>query len=175
MCEVLNCVLLYIEIHGIEVPMPLILFFLWIILNCRASGDVQASGVLAVLLVFDFCLQYTAYSARNEWVALKVGGMLLQYLLLLLWEMVLANIQVIGIVLSPKIKIRPCIIHFQPKLKSTLGRVLLANSITVVPGSVTAEMTDKGYRVHALTPEIAESVRNSAFEKLIQKMEGRAS
>ena len=122
--------------------MPFILFFLWIILNGRASVDVQAGGILAVLLVYDFCLRHTAYSARNDWVALKIAAMLLRYLLLLLWEMVIANIQVIGIVLSPKIKIRPCIIHFQPKIKSTLGRVFLANSMTVVPGSVTCEMTD---------------------------------
>jgi len=154
--------------------MPLILFLLWITLNGRATGDVLASGILVVSLVSVFCHRYTGYRARYDLAVLKKAGMILLYFLLLLREMLLANIHVIGIVLSPKIKIRPCIIHFQPKIKSTLGRVFLANSITVVPGSVTCEMTDKGYIVHALTPEIAESVRNSAFEKLIQKMEDDA-
>ena len=154
--------------------MPFVLFLLWIIFNGKASGDVLASGVPVALFISYFCRRYVGYGARNYRVALKKGGALLLYLPLLIWKMMLAGIQVIGIVLSPEIKIRPCIINFQPRVESALGRVFLANSITLVPGSVTAQLTDKGCSLHALTPEIAESMRNSVFEKMIQKMEDDA-
>ena len=154
--------------------MPFVLFLLWIIFNGRANSDVLASGILAALLVSVFCRRYIGYRTRNDLIALKKSGMLLQYLLLLVWKMILAGIQVIGIVLSPEIKIRPCIINFQPQVKSALGRALLAHSITLIPGSVTAQLTDKACSLHALTPEIAEGMRNSVFEKMIQKMEDGA-
>ena len=151
--------------------MPFILFLLWIIFNGRITGDVLISGVLVAFFISVFCCRYLGYRMKIGRPVFKRCFMLFRYLPLLIWEMVKANFQVIGVVLSPKIKIRPCIIHFQPQIKSTLGRVLLANSITVVPGSVTCEMTDKGYSVHALTPQIARAQQYSAFEKLILKME----
>jgi multicomponent Na+:H+ antiporter subunit E len=151
--------------------MPLVLLLLWIVFNGRITGDVLVSGVFGTLLVSVFCHRYMGYRMRNDRVMLKKAGKLIRYFLLLIREMIIANIHVIGIVLSPKIKIRPCIIHFQSDIESVFGRVLLANTITLIPGSVTCVLTDEGYIVHALTPEIAKAQQGSAFEKYILEME----
>ena len=152
--------------------MPFILLLLWIIFNGRATADVLVSGILAVLLVCVFCYRYLDYRLKSDWVILKNTGKLVQYFILLIKEMIAANIQIIGFVLSPKIRIKPCIIHFQAKIQSVPGRVLLANTITLVPGSVTGEMSDQGYSVHALTPDIARAQYGSVFERYILEMEG---
>jgi multicomponent Na+:H+ antiporter subunit E len=145
---------------------------LWIIFNGRATGDVLVSGVLAVLLVSAFCYRYMGYRMKSDLVMLKITGKLIKYFMFLIKEMIAANIQIIGFVLSPKMKIKPCIIRFQPDIKTVSGRVLLDNTITLVPGSVTGEITDQGFSVHALTPDIARAQHGSRFERYIKEMEG---
>jgi len=114
------------------------------------------------------------YRIKNEWGLLKNVDKFVKYFLMMVKDIIIANIQVIGFVLSPRNKIKQCIIHFQSGIKSIPGRVLLANSITLVPGSVTGEMTDEGYTVHALTPEIAKAQQGSKFEKCIREVEDNA-
>ncbi len=151
--------------------MPLILFLLWILLNGRVTADVIASGIAVAFLACLFCRKYMGYHWQKDRIMMKKAGKLARYTLTLVWEMILANIQVIKLVLSPRINIRPCIIHFQPPIKSTFARVLLANSITLTPGTITGILTDKGYSVHALTPEIAKSVEDSIFIRLARELE----
>lgn len=151
--------------------MPLILFLLWILLNGRVTSDVIVSGIAVAFLVCHFCRKHMGYYWRKDRIMLKRGGKLIRYMLVLIWEMILANIQVIRLVLSPKIEISPCIIHFQPPVKSTFARVLLANSITLTPGTITGIMTDKGYSVHGLTAEMAKSAEDSIFVKLARELE----
>ena len=52
-----------------------------------------------------------------------------------------------------------------------MGRVMLANSITLTPGTITADLTEGRFWVHALTKEMAEGLEESYFVKLIAKME----
>ena len=147
------------------------LYVLWIILNGRTTVDVLVSGVFVIAIVGLFCYKNMGYRIQNEKIALKKAGKLFCYFLLLLKEMIIANVQVLSLVLSPTMKIRPCIIRFQPRINSIPGRVLLANCITLVPGSVTIEMMNEGYIVHAMTTEIAQSVRESSFERMIREIE----
>ena len=152
--------------------MPLILFLLWIIFNGRVTGDVLVSGALVSLAVYVFCLRFMDYRLRGDRVLLKRVVKLALYMPLLVWEMLKANLQVIGLVLSPAIRIRPCIVYYRPEIKSVFGRVLLANSITLTPGTITGEMTEKSFSVHAITPDMAQGLEGSVFEKRIAEMEG---
>jgi len=156
----------------VSVILFLALLFLWIIFNGRITIDVLVSGIVAVACVCAFCYKFMGYNIKNEWGVLRNTGRFVRYFLMLIKEIVIANIQVIGFVLSPKNKIEQCLIHFQSGIKSLPGRVLLASTITLVPGSVTGEMTDDGYMVHALTPKIAKAQHGSKFEKWIREMEG---
>lgn len=93
------------------------------------------------------------------------------YLLLLLKEIVLANISVAGIVLSPRMNISPCIVRLKTQLKSSLHRVILANSITLTPGTLTVQLTGDELVVHCLVKECLSGVVHSKFEKLLLKIE----
>lgn len=65
---------------------------------------------------------------------------IVQYLFVLIIEVIKANLDVAKIVLSPKIDVDPVVVNFKTKLKSDLGRVILANSITLTPGTITMVM-----------------------------------
>jgi len=167
-------ILLKIHINGVSDILFLALLLLWIIFNGRITGDVLASGIVAVLLVCAFCHRFMGYRIRKEWGILRNSGRFIWYFIVLIKDIIAANIQVIGFILSRKDRIDQCLIRFQPGVKSVPGRVLLASTITLIPGSVTGEMTDDGFTVHALTPEIAKAQQGSKFEKCIREMEGES-
>jgi multicomponent Na+:H+ antiporter subunit E len=95
----------------------------------------------------------------------------IQYLFILIIEVIKANIDVAKIVLSPKIDIDPVVIEFKTKLKTDLTKTILANSITLTPGTITMIMENDVYTVHCLKREFADSLANSKFENILLKIE----
>ncbi len=65
----------------------------------------------------------------------------------------------------------PAIVHFQTDLKTTFARVLLANSITLTPGTITVSLKDNIYTVHCLDKELAMGIDSSVFVKLLERIE----
>jgi multicomponent Na+:H+ antiporter subunit E len=49
--------------------------------------------------------------------------------------------------------------------------VILANSITLTPGTITVSLTDDHLLVHCLDKSLAEGMDDSVFVRLLQKME----
>ncbi|WP_051965465.1 Na+/H+ antiporter subunit E [Thermanaerosceptrum fracticalcis] len=82
----------------------------------------------------------------------------LTYWLWLLGEVVKANIDVVKLVLDPKMPINPQIITFKKPMANPIAHVTLANSITLTPGTVTIDLEDGVYYVHAITEEAARSL-----------------
>lgn len=68
----------------------------------------------------------------------------------------------------------PVLIHIKTPIKSSALRVLLANSITLTPGTITASLTDDDLYVHCLDKSLADGVINSPFTELLLKIEGKA-
>lgn len=76
----------------------------------------------------------------------------LRYVLIFLKELVLANIQVVKLVLSPQMRIRPGFLTVPMKAQSDLEVTSLANSITLTPGTIAVHVPDDRHAVviHAL-------------------------
>ena len=94
-----------------------------------------------------------------------------RYLLVLLTEIVKANGQVLFFILSPRYEAEPQLIHFTSGLRTEFARVILANSITLTPGTITVSLEGNDFYVHCLDKEFAEGIDSSAFVELLQKME----
>lgn len=83
------------------------------------------------------------------------------YLLWLVWQILLANFHVLGLVLHPRMmdKINPRFVTFRAKkLNCEFARYVLANSITLTPGTVTVDVDGDVFLVHALSDTTAEGV-----------------
>ena len=90
----------------------------------------------------------------------------------LLWQIALANLDVMLRIFGLR-PIDPCVIRFTPELDSDFGRVTLANSITLTPGTVTVEIEEGGeFVVHALSREAANEVLERAMEHKAKAIEG---
>lgn len=74
----------------------------------------------------------------------------LLYVPVLLAYVVRANLDVAYRVLHPRLPIRPGIVRARTSLRSPSGRVLLANSITLTPGTLSVDLVDDLLYVHRI-------------------------
>ncbi|EEG76664.1 Na+/H+ antiporter subunit E [Dethiobacter alkaliphilus] len=96
---------------------------------------------------------------------------LFYYLVLLVFNIVVANIQVARIVLSRDMPISPGFIVVKTKLTRELTRTLYSNSITLTPGTVTINLKDDRLLVHALTKEAADNVSDWYMQDKLREVE----
>jgi multicomponent Na+:H+ antiporter subunit E len=128
------------------------LLLFWIMLMGGLSGDVLVVGVLASLviaLLYPNGLSFfTEFRATPQ--AFTAG---LRYYGFFFKELVKSNLRLAAIVLSPSLPIRPGIVKVRTRLKSRMGRLMLANSITLTPGTLTVEMDGEWLYVHWVNVE----------------------
>ena len=100
------------------------------------------------------------------------GGLF--YLFLLLIEIVKANLQVIRLVLSPVIEVEPCLVRFRTDLRTEAARVVLANSITLTPGTLTVSLEGNDLLIHAMDRGMTRGLDESVFVRQLRRMEKTA-
>lgn len=90
----------------------------------------------------------------------------------LLWQVVLANLDVAKRIVDPELPIRPALITLKPTQRGDLGRFVYANSITLTPGTVTTYLSGDTLEVHALTREAADSLLEGDMDRRVTRLEG---
>jgi multicomponent Na+:H+ antiporter subunit E len=103
---------------------------------------------------------------------LKRGWRLFSYFVWLVYEIVKSNLQVAYMVLHPKLPIDPGLLRFRTRLRSKVGHVILANSITLTPGTITVDLTDGTYLVHALVPDAAGNLLEAKMQSKLEAIFG---
>ncbi len=85
----------------------------------------------------------------------------------LIKEIFFATLHVIQIIVSPKIKLNPSLKQYPCSLSSDVLKVLFANTITLTPGTITADIQANTFTVYALDHSSAEGILNGGMEKKI--------
>jgi len=101
-------------------------------------------------------------------------GHFLAYLPWLLWQIVLANLQIAWVIMHPRLPIAPALVRFRTTLVGDVARTTLGNSITLTPGTITVDVEGDEFVVHALTREAARGVLGRAMEKRVARAVGPA-
>ena len=105
---------------------------------------------------------------RTDW---GLAGRSLRYVPWLVLEIVKANLQVARVVLDPALKIRPQLVRVKASQRSELGQVIYANSITLTPGTITLDVRDGEFLVHALTEEAAAGLESGEMDRRVAALE----
>jgi multicomponent Na+:H+ antiporter subunit E len=123
------------------------LLLFWLMLMGSLTLDVLVVGVLASLLIavlypngLSFFTEFRATPAAF------VAG--LRYYGYFFKELVKSNLLLTSTVLTPSLPIKPGIVKVRTRLKSRMGRLMLANSITLTPGTLTVAMDGEWLYVH---------------------------
>ena len=154
----------------------LLLFFLaWIIFNGRVTLEIVLFGVVISLAVFAFICKFMDFSIQREMNFYRRLPWFARYGYLLIREIISANLAVCRMILTRKETMEPVIVRVHTNLKTETARVILANSITLTPGTITVSLTGQELLVHCLDKSLSEGMEGSAFEKLLEKMEEEAA
>jgi len=95
---------------------------------------------------------------------------ILVYLPFFIKEVIIANFKIALIVLNPKMPINPKFIKGKINLKSNIGKLILANSITLTPGTLSADIKDDELLIHCVKVEDSAEHIILKFEKYISRI-----
>ncbi|HTJ95549.1 MAG TPA: Na+/H+ antiporter subunit E [Pararobbsia sp.] len=154
----------------------IILFVIWIIAN--ASLAIQPA---IVGLAITFVIAHAFASSSDAWRQLRLTPRALYHFVAFsgtfFVELTRANLNMMAYVYSPRIAIKPGIVRVRTRLQTPLGRLALANSIALTPGSLVMEMRGDILFIHWLdvkTTDIGEATEAlvAPFEKHLEKAFG---
>ena len=90
-------------------------------------------------------------------------------------EVVLSNIAVARVILSPRLPIHPRILRVRVSQKSDVAKVIYANSITLTPGTVSIGVKGSYITVHAIAEDVADGLLEGEMDRRVSSLEGDGS
>jgi multicomponent Na+:H+ antiporter subunit E len=155
-----------------SVALFFILAAFWLLLSGLYKPLLLGLGLASCLLVV--WLVRRLETIDHESLPLGLGWRIFPYWLWLLKEIVMSSLTVTRIVLSPKLRISPRLVKLQSLPRSEVVRVVLGNSITLTPGTLTTDIDEDGViTVHALTAEGAADVLAGEMNRRASALEAR--
>lgn len=149
----------------------------WLLLSASLAWQVilVGAGISILLTLLYASAQYASLGGIR--LNVKTGKAIILYFFVFLKELIKSNLDVALRVISPALPIKPGIVEVKTKLKSPLGRLVLANSITLTPGTLTVETRDDSFFIHWIdvsSPDIEAATQNivSTFEKYLEVIYG---
>ena len=150
--------------------MVALLFILWIIWNGRVSVEILLFGVVFTAAVLVFATKVLGYSFESERRFWRSFPLFIHYVLVLIAEIIKSAFTVAMLAMSTDRKPDPVIMEFHSGLPTDFQNVLLANSITLTPGTFTLFQEGDRFVVHCLRREYADGMGDSRFISLLSKM-----
>jgi len=147
----------------------LFLFAIWLLLSGHYTPLMLGLGLLSTLLVVALVTRANLIDQENQPIIIKRS--VLFYWLWLGREIYRSNIDVARRILDPALPISPNMFTVRAGQKTELGRVTYANSITLIPGTVTMDVDEDTLIVHALTQAAATSLKNGDINRRVCDIE----
>ena len=136
-------------------------FLIWLLLS--ASFDIFHMG-LGLLAAFGVAWLNTDRAAsRSAIPRLRI----VWYFPWLLGRILQSGFHLSAVILHPALPIDPKLIRYRTELQEEAGIVLLGNSITLTPGTITAEVNSRDLVVHAIDDQSADDVSSQRLEQKI--------
>jgi len=151
----------------------LTLFAFWFVLSGYLVPFLLIMGVLSALAVVWFSHRMEVVDHEGHPVHLGPGA--LSYWPWLAWHILVDGLKVTRIILDPKLPISPTMVRIKSSQKTAVGQVVLANSITLTPGTLSVVIEGDEILVHALTRAGAEDVADGVMDKRVSALEGLQS
>jgi len=141
----------------------LILATFWVLLSGKIDAFHLSLGFICCGLISYLSHDLLFANIRVGDIRITIKRFVL-YLPWLLYQIFIANLHVAALVLNPKLPIDPKIIRFKTKLESDISWVALANSITLTPGTITVDIREGEFFVHALSKKVADDLLTGDME-----------
>ena len=158
-----------IKVHPITLGLGL--FGLWLLLSGHYDDPLLLTlGVISSIAVVFIAQRMDVIDHESVPLRLRFG--FIGYLGWLAKEIVLANIAVAKIIISPSLPLSPLLFRVKTSQKTDVGRVTHANSITLTPGTVSVEVEDGDIIVHAIAGKLASDMAKGEMDRRVTAVEG---
>ena len=144
------------------------LFGMWVVLSGKFDGFHLGCGVatVAVLIWLHRALEPFRPPGSSE---IRMRR-LVPYVAWLIKEMVVAAVHVAIVILRPQGRLDPRLIRFESEQPTLLNAVIFGHSITLTPGTITLDLQEDRYLVHALTLEGARGVIEGSMHRRVARL-----
>lgn len=132
------------------------LFLLWLLLTGSTSTDEIIAGIVVVIVAVLATPRISVFSGFNLVPTAPLS--LLRYLFSFMRALISANIDMARRVLSPSLPLKPAVVEITTSLESDIGKLLLANSITLTPGTLTIDVLGDRMLVHWIDSSAGEDI-----------------
>jgi multicomponent K+:H+ antiporter subunit E len=143
--------------------LTVLLAVVWTLLQNEVSAGMIVFGIILGIIIPIMTARWWPDRPKG----LRLGKML-AYVCLVMWDIVVANIQVAWIVLTKRnADMRPNWVVIPLDLRSPEAITILAGTITLTPGTVSADLSDEGKSllVHALDADDPDAVRDDIKQR----------
>jgi len=146
----------------------ILLFVMWLILTSSIDAD---NTLVGIGVSFSIALLYTKMFKHHKFESIHPVWFLV-YIIILLKNIIISNIQIAKRTLRKDMKLSPAIIAVKTSLKSDWKKLLLANSITLTPGTLTLDIKDDTLFIHVIEYRDGDNKEKitKEFEEIIAKI-----
>jgi len=151
--------------------MFILYFALWVVLNGRWTTEIGVFGLVFAAAAYAFTWKYMGFGPKVDLALVRRMPSAVCYGVTLLSEIVKANLAVVRMILDGEREPKPQLVQFDVDLKKNRHLVALANSITLTPGTITVELHDNHFTVHALDASMVDGLDDGVFVQQLINME----
>jgi multicomponent K+:H+ antiporter subunit E len=148
--------------------LTLLLALVWMLLQNEFSAGMAFFGLILGIII----PRVTARWWPDRPVGFRMGKMI-SYCLMVMWDIMVANIEVAWIVLTrPNSKLRPAWVVIPIDLRHPEAISILAGTITLTPGTLTADLSNEGHSllIHALDTDDPDAIRDEIKERYERRL-----
>ena len=145
-----------------------VLFVFWLVITGSVRPFDLGIGV-ALSIALAYWADHVLWIGENEPLSARAWLRVPQYLAWLLKEIVVAAVYVAERVLDPHLGIAPSIHEHRAHFERDVGRVALANSITLTPGTITIDVREDTFVIHCLNASFSDSISSGDMERRVAK------
>ena len=147
-----------------------VLFALWLLLSGHYTPLFFILGAISTAISVFFAHRMDVFDEEGVPV-IHLSRKIWTYLPWLVWEVARSNVAVARIVLSPSMRISPTVIRFRARQRTDLGRVIMANSVTMTPGTITVAVAGNDLHVHALYRAAIDGIEEGVMNRKVAELE----
>ena len=154
-------------INAKSITLFIVLFGFWLLMSGYYTPLILSLGVISCLL----CVYLTVKGKflDNETLPIYFFPRLIQYTLWLIKEILKSNVATAKVIIMKSEE--PELFSVKATQKTNEGKVTYANSITLTPGTVTTQIKNDIFEVHALTKDFGDDVRSYEMDKMVTWLE----
>ena len=156
----------------------LLLFALWLALSGVFLTEFVVIGAISAIIAVALSERlfhgthegfFSSAPSKPLWFV-GVAARLLLYIPWISYQIVSSNLHVVYLVLHPRMPISPTLVEFDTTLTSETAQVILAQSITLTPGTVTVDASNGKFLIHCLSRKTRQGIEDGDIQTKVAKI-----